>query len=108
MAKPDGFDRDIGYLMPFLERVAATADTLPDSTAREELKRLVAEEKARWARIQELLGGAEGRSTSAPAAAEGPRSPSSTPELARAHADEINRVRPRQAGLTVGGLKRQS
>jgi hypothetical protein len=96
MAQPAGFDRDIGYLMPFLDRVAAAADTLPDATAREELKRLMADEKARWARIQQLLGGATARS------------PSNAPQLARAHADEINREQPRQAGLTVGSLKRQS
>jgi len=107
MAKPAGFDRDIGYLMPFLDRVAATADTLPDTAAREELKRLMAEEKARWARIQQLLGGAEGRSTSTPPAARA-STPSQAPELARARADEINRVQPRQVGLTVGSLKRQS
>ena len=82
MAKPAGFDRDIGYLMPFLDRVATTADTLPDATAREELKRLMAEEKERWARIQQLLGGA------LPAAS--PRPPASAP------------------GLTVGSLKRQA
>jgi hypothetical protein len=104
MAKPGGFDRDIGYLMPFLERVAAAAGELQDASARDELTRLMAEEKARWARIQELLGGAAGRSAS-PAAA----SPASgAPEVARSRADEINRVQPRQAGLTVGSLKRQS
>lgn len=108
MAKPAGFDRDIGYLMPFLDRVAATADTLPDAAAREELKRLMAEEKTRWARIQQLLGGAGGKTPSAPASTSSTRSPSSAPELARARADEINRVQPRQAGLTVGSLKRQS
>ena len=108
MAKPAGFDRDIGYLMPFLDRVAATADTLPDAAAREELKRLMAEEKARWARIQQLLGGAAGQKgpSTPPAARAG--TPSQAPELARARADEINRVQPRQAGLTVGSLKRQS
>ena len=100
MAQPAGFDRDIGYLMPFLDRVTAAADSLQDPTAREELKRLMAEEKERWARIQQLLGGAAGRGTSA--------SPARAPELARARADEINRVQPRQAGLTVGSLKRQS
>ncbi|MFY0529906.1 hypothetical protein ACN28I_44320 [Archangium gephyra] len=107
MAKPAGFDRDIGYLMPFLDRVATTADTLPDTAAREELKRLMAEEKVRWARIQQLLGGAAGRSTSTPAAA-GSSAPSQAPELARARGDEINREQPRRAGLTVGSLKRQS
>ncbi|HEX8436158.1 hypothetical protein [Archangium sp.] len=112
MAKPTGFDRDIGYLMPFLERVAAAAGELQDASARAELTRLMAEEKARWARIQELLGGASGRSA-APAAAPrgaamGPGSLSGAPEVARSRADEINRVQPRQAGLTVGSLKRQS
>ncbi|MFL5351947.1 hypothetical protein [Archangium sp.] len=109
MAKPAGFDRDIGYLMPFLDRVAAVARELPDAGAREELTRLMAEEKARWARIQQLLAGAGG--STAPAsgtAAAGPHSSSTVPELARARADEINRVQPRQAGLTVGSLKRQS
>ncbi len=107
MAQPAGFDRDIGYLMPFLDRVTAAADTLPDATAREELKRLMAEEKVRWARIQQLLGGAAGKGTSAPAVT-GPRAPSRAPELARARADGINREQPLQAGLTVGSLKRQS
>ncbi len=65
----------------------------------------MAEEKERWARIQQLLGGAEGRSASVPATASGP---SRAPGLARAHADEINREQPRQAGFTVGSLKRQS
>lgn len=114
--QPGGFERDFGYLMPFLDRVAAAASELPDAQAREELTRLMAEEKVRWARIQALLGGSSGRSPApAPAAAPraqapatGPRSMSSVPELARARADEINRVQPRQAGLTVGSLKRQS
>ncbi len=113
MAKPTGFDRDIGYLMPFLERVAAAAAELPDASARDELTRLMAEEKVRWARIQELLGGASGRGAS-PAAAPrgalsaGSRPPTSATQVARSRADEINRVEPRQAGLTVGSLKRQS
>jgi hypothetical protein len=109
MAKPAGFDRDIGYLMPFLDRVAAAASELPEAGAREELTRLMAEEKVRWARIQELLGGAPGRAAPAPGApAVSPRTPSTIPELARARGDEINREQPRQAGFTVGSLKRQS
>jgi hypothetical protein len=108
MAKPTGFDRDIGYLMPFLERVAAAAGELPEAGAREELTRLMAEEKARWARIQQLLGGAAGRAAPAAPATPVASAPSTAPELARAHADGINRVQPRQAGLTVGSLKRQS
>ncbi|HZH76345.1 MAG TPA: hypothetical protein VEY88_09940 [Archangium sp.] len=105
--QPGGFDRDFGYLTPFLDKVAAAASELPDAQAREELTRLMAEEKVRWARIRQLLGGASGQ-RAAPASAAGPRSPSTVPELARARGDEINRVQPRQAGLTVGSLKRQS
>ncbi len=115
MAKPAGFDRDMGYLKPFMDRIAAAASELQDADAREELLRLMAEEKARWERIQQLLEGARGRGASAaspraPSAgsAVGPRSPSTVPELARAHADAINRQQPLQAGLTVGSLKRQS
>ena len=111
MAKPAGFDRDIGYLMPFLDRVATAANQLPDASAREELTRLMAEEKARWARIQQLLGGTSGRSAAAaprPLPTVSPNTPSTVPGLARARADEINREQPRQAGFTVGSLKRQS
>ena len=112
MAKPAGFDRDIGYLMPFLDRVAAAAGELTDASAREELTRLMAEEKVRWERIQQLLGGAPGRSTaggvSPPATSVSPRDSSRVPEPARARADGINRVAPRAAGLTVGSLRRES
>ena len=59
---PSGaFDRDFGYLLPFLDKVAAAAAELPDASARAELTQLMAEEKARWARIRELLSGASGR-----------------------------------------------
>ena len=51
------FEKDFGYLMPFLEKVAAAANTLADAAAREELKRLVAGEQSRWLRIRELLSG---------------------------------------------------
>ena len=51
------FEKDFGYLMPFLEKVAAAANTITDAAAREELKRLVAGEQSRWLRIRELLSG---------------------------------------------------
>jgi hypothetical protein len=102
MANPGAFEKDFGYLMPFLDKVAAAAGELPDVAAREELSRLVAEEKVRWERIRELLRGAPGR-------AGAPRGPGPHPEvaprLARASADNINRVAPGMAGLTVGSLK---
>lgn len=93
MAKPGAFEKDLGYLMPFLERVAAAAETLEDPAAREELRRLMADEKARWARIQELLGGAAGQ-RGAPVDT-GARMES------RASVEPV----PRPAGLTVGSLR---
>jgi hypothetical protein len=51
------FEKDFGYLMPFLDKVAAAANTLSDTGAREELARLMADEKARWVRIRQLLSG---------------------------------------------------
>jgi hypothetical protein len=59
------FDKDFGYLMPFLDKVAAAANNLSDPAAREELKRLMADEKPRWSRIRQLLSGASGQSPSA-------------------------------------------
>jgi len=69
------FDKDFGYLMPFLDKVAGAAASLADPAARSELTRLIAEEKARWARIRELLGGASGRATTAPTATTAPIAP---------------------------------
>lgn len=93
MAKPGAFDKDLGYLMPFLERVTAAAETLEDPAAREELRRLMADEKARWARIQELLGGAAGQ-RGAPAG-----------NGARTEARAPTGSAPRPVGLTVGSLR---
>ncbi len=100
MANPDAFDRDFGYLMPFLDKVAAAAAELEDPAAREELSRIIDEEKVRWERVRELLRGAAG---SRPAPANRPAASSQT--LARSSADGINRVAPTMTGLTVGSLK---
>jgi hypothetical protein len=101
MANPGAFDKDFGYLMPFLDKVTAAAQDLEDPAAREELSRLMAEEKSRWQRVRELLRGAPGGE-----AASGTTKPVSAPALARASGDGINRVAPVMAGLTVGSLKR--
>ncbi len=98
MAAPGAFDKDFGYLMPFLDKVAAAAGELANAAAREELTRLIAEEKVRWERVRELLRGAEGGTSVS-------RSLSEAPALARASGDGINRVAPGMAGLTVGSLK---
>ncbi|WP_342380812.1 hypothetical protein NVS55_14225 [Myxococcus stipitatus] len=89
---PSAFDKDFGYLMPFLDKVAAAAAGLEDASAREELTRLMAEEKARWARAQELLRGASGASSP------GVRAPP-----AEARVDQPPPGAP--AGLTVGSLR---
>jgi hypothetical protein len=102
MANPEAFDRDFGYLLPFLDKVAAAASELQDPAAREELARLMADEKARWNRIRELLRGAEG-SKAAPPEGSRPGAPAQT--LARSSGDGINRVAPQMTGLTVGSLK---
>jgi hypothetical protein len=51
------FDKDFGYLMPFLEKVAEAAKGMADPGAREELLRLMADEKSRWSRIRQMLAG---------------------------------------------------
>ena len=74
------FDKDFGYLLPFLDKVAAAAANLTDSAARAELTKLMAEEKARWARIRQLLAGASGQAASAAAPVPPSQSPAPAPE----------------------------
>jgi hypothetical protein len=49
------FEKDFGYLMPFLDKVAEAAKGLTDPGARDELIRLMADEKTRWSRIRQML-----------------------------------------------------
>ncbi|MCP3060501.1 hypothetical protein LXT21_17100 [Myxococcus sp. K38C18041901] len=97
---PSAFDKDFGYLLPFLDKVAAAAAGLEDSQAREELTRLMAEEKVRWERARELLRGAGGKGGGRSDAGASPES-----SLARASADDVHRTAPGPSGLTVGSLK---
>lgn len=97
------FDKDFGYLMPFLDKVAAASASLADPAARTELTRLIAEEKARWARIRELLGGAGGRATTAPTATTAtiapttPANPTNPPAVASTAREPFS--------FTVGSLR---
>ncbi|HWP42121.1 MAG TPA: hypothetical protein VNO14_02710 [Blastocatellia bacterium] len=59
------FEKDFGYLMPFLDKVAAQTVSLADPAARQELARLMAGERERWMRIRELLSGSAGRPAAA-------------------------------------------
>lgn len=60
------FEKDFGYLMPFLDKVAAAANALPDQAARAELAQLIIDEKRRWARIRQLLSGTSADAASKP------------------------------------------
>ncbi|HET9529020.1 MAG TPA: hypothetical protein VFQ92_01615 [Blastocatellia bacterium] len=98
------FDKDFGYLMPFLEKVAAAANSLADPASREELTRLMAGEKQRWSRIRELLGGDQNSpssSTQTAATAQAANSDVAPPQAAS------NEARPAPA-FTVGSLRPQS
>ncbi len=103
------FDRDFGYLLPFLDKVTAAASQLPDPAARSELQRLMADEKQRWARVRELLSGAQGRAT--PGAAQGRATPGAAQgRAALAGPMPPSAARPVSAPaaagqLTVGSLK---
>jgi hypothetical protein len=117
MAGTGAFERDFGYLMPFLDKLEAHAAGLPEGAAREELRQLVAEEKARWPRIRELVDGAPGpaadgagkaRVAPLPPLTPGRQGvPKGAPQAARSSSDDVNRVSPLSVGLTVGSLKRQ-
>lgn len=84
------FDRDFGYLMPFLEKIEKAAGELSDPAARNEATRLAAEEKQRWARMRALLGGEKAATTGATADV---RAAAPRPPVAPA------------AGFTVGSLR---
>ncbi len=71
------FEKDFGYLRPFLQRLESAAAQLPDPAARAELQALVRGEQERFARIEALLGGAAAGARPAPTArpAEAPGEP---------------------------------
>lgn len=91
------FDKDFGYLMPFLDKVAAAAASLQDPAARAELTKLMAEEKARWARIRQLLGGASGSGAAAPSAPASPTNPTAAaPDARQPFSFTVGSLRPKR------------
>ncbi len=96
------FDKDFGYLMPFLDKVAASADNLSDPAAREELKRLIADEKPRWSRIRQLLSGASGQSQAAQSQAATAMTNSRARVSSRAESS-VKEIEP--LSFTVGSLR---
>jgi hypothetical protein len=87
------FEKDFGYLMPFLDKIAAAATTLPDQAARAELAQLITDQKRRWARIRELLSGATSTGESAATATAANEIPSAAVKL--------------QQSFTVGSLRQR-
>ncbi|MGA9520658.1 MAG: hypothetical protein WBV82_04290 [Myxococcaceae bacterium] len=83
------FDRDFGYLLPFMDRVEAAAADLTAPGAADELRRLMSGEKAKWARIRELLVGSVGGQASQQAVSPTP-APAPTPT---------------PTGFTIGSLR---
>ena len=97
------FDKDFGYLMPFLDKVAAAAPGLADTAAREELMRLVADEKPRWSRIRQLLSGATGQPQKQSAA------PAAQTLSSKASSNGIPSEPPKEPlSFTVGSLRPRS
>jgi hypothetical protein len=109
MAGP--FERDFGYLMPFLDKVEQAAADLADTRAREELVRLMREERVRWTRIRELLGGAQEWAREEAPTADALRASAAPPEPAvqarRAPAPQRAPAGPQAVlpGFTVGSLR---
>jgi hypothetical protein len=97
------FDKDLGYLDKFFDKIEAHADSL-DPQAGDELRDLIADERNRWARITALLGGAAAPSepaTKAPpsSGSEGQEAPEPVePLTAKSERDE--REKPARATVS--------
>ncbi len=100
----DQFEKDFGYLMPFLDKVAEAANSIQDQAAREEFIRLVGGEKARWTRIRQLLSGAPASPKALPSQ---PLSESKNEPAAPSRSNDEAKPRP-VLRFTVGSLKPRS
>ncbi len=69
MAEQAPFAKDFGYLIPFLDKVNAYAEGLPDGPRKDELQSLLSSQSADWTRIAAILSGG---APSAPRAQEAP------------------------------------
>jgi hypothetical protein len=112
MAVGDRFEKDFGYLLPFLDRVQEASGELSDQGAAVELRALLAEEKARWTRIRQLLGGGQGMAPATGVASANAQAPTHAPADDTAQqpsASQAGGTPPlAPAGFTVGSLRSRS
>ena len=103
------FDRDFGYLMPFLDKVRAAGEALPLG-AREEIASLLAGERERWTRVRELLTAGDSPAPSPPTTprttARSP-SPAPAPPVSRSASPAPAGTAIGRLGFTVGTLRRR-
>ncbi|HLT28433.1 MAG TPA: hypothetical protein VK013_00190 [Myxococcaceae bacterium] len=117
------FERDFGYLLPFLDRVTQAASDHPDARVRAELVSLLADEKARWVRVRELLSAkpgharadalgptfrkkGEGAHQAEPVRSAAPRSEPPAPRAPVSASEEATAASPLQGTVyTVGPLR---
>lgn len=96
------YEKDFGYLMPFIKRVSESARTASDPATREQLTQLVKDEEQRWTRIRELLSSSDSTTTNAPAATPSAerqaQAPAEQPSLTdRPYQFTVGSLRPRQS-----------
>jgi hypothetical protein len=92
------FDKDFGYLMPFLDKVAAAAKNIEEPAAREELARLMSDEKAKWSRVRQLLSNPQGQP-------ENPSAQSASTASGEAHRAAETSTTREAFTFTVGSLR---
>ena len=83
------FDKDFGYLIPFIDKITEAAKSVTDTAARDELLQLVGGQQQRWARIRELLSGTA--AAPAPQIATGKTGASARPPAASSGGDVMSR-----------------
>lgn len=94
------FDKDFGYLMPFLDKIGAAANSLSNPAARDELRQLIAGEKGRWMRIRELLANPASAAVASTVNKPSGQAPSPSPEPNAPPQFTVGSLKGRGAGGT--------
>ncbi len=97
------FDKDFGYLIPFIDKITEAAKNVAETAAREELLELVGGQQQRWARIRELLSGAA--AGPAPPVAAGKAEDAISKRMAETRAAKQSFTGAEARAFTVGSLR---